>query len=174
MKLSRFVATAAGVGLLRPAPGTWGSLAAIALGVFLHRLGHFPLLALATCAAVALGFWSVTREVEGKDDKDPSELFDIWGSTVNRAARLEQAGAAGMINISEDARVHVKDFFDLESRGAILTKEKQGVDMYFVTGAHTSLRSGEQSLLQSFAERYRVYFQETLDHLPDSMLGQRG
>ena len=74
MKLSRFVATAAGVGLLRPAPGTWGSLAAIALGVFLHRLGHFPLLALATCAAVALGFWSVTREVEGKDDKDPSEI----------------------------------------------------------------------------------------------------
>ncbi|MEZ5441322.1 MAG: adenylate/guanylate cyclase domain-containing protein [Lysobacterales bacterium] len=100
--------------------------------------------------------------------------FDIWGSTVNRAARLEQAGAAGMINISEDARVHVKDFFDLESRGAILTKEKQGVDMYFVTGAHASLRSSEQSLMQSFAERYRVYFQESLEHLPSSMLGQAG
>lgn len=97
--------------------------------------------------------------------------FDIWGSTVNRAARLEQAGAVGRINISEDARVHLKDFFDLDSRGAILTKEKQGVEMYFVTGPHESLRNARQPLQQAFAERYRVYFQEPLEHLPASMLG---
>ena len=100
--------------------------------------------------------------------------FDIWGTTVNRAARLEQAGAAGRINISEDARVHVKDFFDLESRGAIQTKEKVGVDMYFIEGPHNSLRKGRVPLQQAFAERYRVYFQEPLVDMPASMLAAAG
>ncbi|MFN4172451.1 MAG: phosphatidylglycerophosphatase A, partial [Pseudorhodobacter sp.] len=46
--MSRLVAIFFGVGLLRPAPGTWGSAAAIGLGLILHRIGHFPLLLAAT------------------------------------------------------------------------------------------------------------------------------
>lgn len=98
--------------------------------------------------------------------------FDIWGSTVNRAARLEQGGKPGRINISEDVRLHVKDFFELESRGAIVTKDGQGVEMYFVDGPRQSLVDGDKSLLEAFRERYNVYFQETLQGLPESMLEQ--
>ena len=72
--MTRIITTFCYVGLLRPASGTWGSLAALALGVLLHRIGHFPLLALATLAVIPLGFWAVAHEVAGRDDKDPSEI----------------------------------------------------------------------------------------------------
>lgn len=74
MKVSRAAAIWFGVGLLRPAPGTWGSAVAVAIGVGLHRIGHFPLLAIATGLVTALGFWSVKAEVAGKADKDPAEI----------------------------------------------------------------------------------------------------
>lgn len=95
--------------------------------------------------------------------------FDIWGSTVNRAARLEQGGEAGKINISESARAHVRDLFELLPRGEIKTKDKQGVDMYFVQGPHKSLSNSRLPLREAFAERYDVYFRETLTSFPATM-----
>lgn len=74
MTPARFISTVFGVGLLRPASGTWGSLVAVLAGVEIHRFGHFPLLALATLVVIPLGFWAVARDVAGKDDKDPSEI----------------------------------------------------------------------------------------------------
>lgn len=63
-----------GAGLLRPAPGTWGSAVAVALGLLLHRIGHFPLLAAATVAVTATGFWAVGRHTQGMTDPDRSEI----------------------------------------------------------------------------------------------------
>ncbi|MDO5529716.1 MAG: phosphatidylglycerophosphatase A [Paracoccus sp. (in: a-proteobacteria)] len=63
-----------GVGLLRPAPGTWGSAAAVLLGLGLHRIGHFPLLAAATIAVTAAGFWAVRVHTAGLSDPDRSEI----------------------------------------------------------------------------------------------------
>ncbi|GAB5446098.1 phosphatidylglycerophosphatase A family protein [Gymnodinialimonas sp.] len=71
--MTRLIATLGGVGLLRPAPGTWGSLAGVALGVVLHFLGGFWLLFLATFGVTALGFWAVAAEV-GDSADDPSEF----------------------------------------------------------------------------------------------------
>ena len=68
------LATWFGVGHLRPAPGTWASALAILLGMILHRLGHFPALALATGAAVALGLWAIAGWTAGMADKDRSEI----------------------------------------------------------------------------------------------------
>lgn len=62
------------VGLLRPAPGTWGSLAALAAGLAIDRWLGFPVLVLATLGVTAVGFWAVARAVEGQADKDPSEI----------------------------------------------------------------------------------------------------
>ena len=74
MTATRLIATFGGAGLLRPAPGTWGSAAAVALGILLHGIGHFPLLLIATTVVTPLGFWAVAREVADRDDKDPSEI----------------------------------------------------------------------------------------------------
>jgi phosphatidylglycerophosphatase A len=70
--MSRAVATVFGVGLLRPAPGTWGSAVALGLGVVIDRFAGFPGLALATLAVTLLGFWACAR-VCGPGE-DPSEV----------------------------------------------------------------------------------------------------
>ena len=58
--------------------------------------------------------------------------FDIWGDTVNVAARIEQAGEGGRINISGEAYDLVKDVFHCQYRGKIFAKNKGEIDMYFV------------------------------------------
>ena len=63
-----------GAGLLLPAPGTWCSAIAVLLGVLIHRLGHFPLLAAATITVTVAGFWAVRLHTAGMDDPDRSEI----------------------------------------------------------------------------------------------------
>jgi len=58
--------------------------------------------------------------------------FDIWGDTVNIAARVEQAGEGGKINISGEAYAIVNQFFPCHYRGKIAVKNKGEIDMYFV------------------------------------------
>lgn len=72
--MSRLVAIFFGVGLLRPAPGTWGSLAALILGALINRYFGFPALVAATALAILAGFWSVRRELALRPGEDPSEF----------------------------------------------------------------------------------------------------
>ncbi|MCC6412744.1 MAG: AAA family ATPase [Saprospiraceae bacterium] len=58
--------------------------------------------------------------------------YDIWGSTVNIASRMESSGAAGKVNISEATYELVKDHFQCSHRGKIEAKNAGLVDMYFV------------------------------------------
>lgn len=58
--------------------------------------------------------------------------YDIWGDTVNIAARMEQSGYPGKINISEATYEIIKDEFECEYRGKIEAKNKGKIDMYFV------------------------------------------
>ncbi|MBK9249825.1 MAG: tetratricopeptide repeat protein [Ignavibacteria bacterium] len=58
--------------------------------------------------------------------------YDIWGDTVNTAARMEQNSEAGKINISEPTYTLVKDRFTCEYRGEIDAKNKGKLKMYFV------------------------------------------
>ena len=72
--MDRMIVTWFGAGLMKPAPGTWGSLVAVALGVLIHWWGNFPALAVATLAVTALGFWSIARYTRGMEDPDRSEI----------------------------------------------------------------------------------------------------
>jgi class 3 adenylate cyclase len=66
--------------------------------------------------------------------------YDIWGDTVNTAARMEQHGEPGSINISESTYELVKDDFACTRRGKITAKHKGEVEMYFVeTGVRARL-----------------------------------
>jgi len=60
--------------------------------------------------------------------------YDIWGDTVNTAARMEQNSEAGKINISERTYELVKDEFNCEYRGEIDVKNKGKMKMYWVNG----------------------------------------
>ena len=58
--------------------------------------------------------------------------YDIWGDTVNTAARMEQNCEAGKINISETTYELVKDNFSCNYRGEISAKGKGLLKMYYV------------------------------------------
>jgi phosphatidylglycerophosphatase A len=72
--MTGLITTVFGVGHLRPAPGTWGSLAAVLMAWGLHELGGFWLFFIATLAVTGIGYWATTVETAGKADKDPSEI----------------------------------------------------------------------------------------------------
>ncbi len=60
--------------------------------------------------------------------------YDIWGDTVNTAARMEQYCEKGRVNISESTHELVKDKFTIVQRGKIAVKNKGELNMYFVEG----------------------------------------
>ena len=60
--------------------------------------------------------------------------YDIWGDTVNTAARMETNSEIGKINISQSTYELLKDKsgYEYEHRGKIEAKGKGELDMYFV------------------------------------------
>ena len=60
--------------------------------------------------------------------------YDIWGDTVNVAARMEQNGKEGKINVSEQVYNLLKDEISFEHRGKLPVKNKGDIDMYFYEG----------------------------------------
>lgn len=72
----------------------------------------------------------VTAGVVGKN----KFAYDIWGTTVNTASRMESSGAAGRVNISGATYELVKDRFITEPRGKVQAKNMGEIEMYFVNG----------------------------------------
>ena len=64
--------------------------------------------------------------------------YDIWGDTVNTAARMEQNSEAGKINISERTFELVKNDFNCVYRGELDVKNKGMMKMYWVTSPRPS------------------------------------
>lgn len=82
-KWAWWVATGLGSGHLRPAPGTWGSLAGLLAWVLLVRLApglfHLAWLGLFTLALTLLGVWTSGRVAQEAGQKDPSFIvIDEW------------------------------------------------------------------------------------------------
>ncbi|GAA4471036.1 hypothetical protein GCM10023189_60820 [Nibrella saemangeumensis] len=66
--------------------------------------------------------------------------YDIWGDTVNMAARMEQHGEAGKVNISETTFLLIKDRFRCSFRGKIAIKHKGNLNMYFAESVTPELK----------------------------------
>ena len=72
--MSKLIATFFYVGYLRPAPGTWGSLAALPVAwVLITYTGLYGLI-FASAIAYALGLWATKLQTAGTDNHDPSEI----------------------------------------------------------------------------------------------------
>jgi class 3 adenylate cyclase len=99
--------------------------------------------------------------------------FDIWGDTVNYSSRMEASGEANRINLSDRTYSRVKDFFDCEYRGKVVTKEKRELDMYFANGILPGLVNGSAEVPPlPFLRRYKVYFQKDPPAFPAFLVGQ--
>ncbi len=58
--------------------------------------------------------------------------YDIWGDTVNVAARMESGSEAGRINLSETTYEKIKEKYPCTFRGEIEVKGKGAIKMYFL------------------------------------------
>ena len=58
--------------------------------------------------------------------------YDIWGDTVNLAARIQEACEPGCINISEATHREIQYTFKCRYRGKLPAKNKGDIEMYYV------------------------------------------
>lgn len=78
-----WVATWGGSGLLKPAPGTWGTLGGLPFGILFLVLGGPTVLALAAIALFPIGLWATRRVEAMTGDHDSGfivvdEVVGIW------------------------------------------------------------------------------------------------
>ena len=72
--MSHLIATFFYIGHLRPAPGTWGSLAALLLGYVIVQTAGVLGLCMGIMITCIMGWWATAAQTKGKDDHDPSEI----------------------------------------------------------------------------------------------------
>lgn len=65
--------------------------------------------------------------------------YDIWGDTVNTAARMEQTGVPGKINVSEVTHRILKEKYHFTYRGEVEAKNMGELRMYFLEGKKYSI-----------------------------------
>lgn len=80
----RMINTAGYIGTLPKAPGTWGSLAAVLIGWLIDRWLGTTVLAVATIAVTALGFYTLHKALAARPGEDPSEyvIDEVAGQWV--------------------------------------------------------------------------------------------
>ncbi|WP_415402758.1 phosphatidylglycerophosphatase A [Tateyamaria sp. SN3-11] len=96
--IARMIGTVGGVGYLRPAPGTWGSAAALPLAWAVHVVAGFPALAILCLALFAAGWWATAQMTAGQSDHDPSEIVvdEVVGQWIALAPILYVGWSPGL------------------------------------------------------------------------------
>ena len=111
-----------------------------------------------TMEAKGLDYWDVrigvhsgplTAGVVGKR----KFAYDIWGDTVNTAARLESHGKPGRINVSQQVFEQIRHAFDCTHRGEIRAKGKGKMDMYFVEALRSDFTIPQQAPALTLEEK---------------------
>lgn len=64
--------------------------------------------------------------------------YDVWGDSVNVAARMESQGTPGKVNVSAATHDLVQDDFKFTARGEVEIKNMAPMKMYFVEGANSN------------------------------------
>ncbi len=104
-----------------------------------NALNHKPLWEL----RIGIHTGSVVAGVVGKK----KFAYDVWGDTVNVAARLQERGEVGKVNVSGDTYQYIKDYFVCEYRGKIEAKNVGKIDMYFVERLEQEYSEDELGLI---------------------------
>jgi len=72
--MSAAIATIFGIGYLRPAPGTWGSLFAVVLAILLVETFGIIGFVFALVSICVFGWWATSKYLQQIKTKDPSEV----------------------------------------------------------------------------------------------------
>lgn len=71
--------------------------------------------------------------------------FDIWGSTVNKASRMESNSKSATITVSEDTYTLIKRFFECKPSGIFDNGRENPIPMYAVLGFAPIFADGSPS-----------------------------
>ena len=81
--------------------------------------------------------------------------YDVWGSTVNIAQRIETSGETWKVNISESTYEQIFPYFQCTDRGKIPTKNTGDISMYFVEGIKPHLSVKSEGIIPN--KKFREY-----------------
>lgn len=95
MSPSTVIATVFGSGYLRPAPGTWGSLASLPLAWMVAQWAGFFGLVFVGLICFFVGIWATAEYTKGQDNHDPSEVVidELVGQWIALAPVIYGANA---------------------------------------------------------------------------------
>ena len=69
-------------------------------------------------------------------------FYDVWGDTVNIAARMEQTDEVGKIQVTYETAERLRDCFALEERGLVDVRGKGRMRTWFLTGRKPTGKAG--------------------------------
>lgn len=72
--------------------------------------------------------------------------YDIWGSTVNQAQRMEMLGEPGKVTISGQTFQYIEPYFLCTFKGKVKSKSKGLIDMYTIEGIKPELSLDEKGI----------------------------
>jgi ligand-binding sensor domain-containing protein/class 3 adenylate cyclase len=92
--------------------------------------------------------------------------YDIWGSTVNQAQRMEMLGEPGKVNISGNTFKHIEPYFVCVFRGKAMSKSKGYVEMYSVEGIKPELSIDGKGLVpnEKFKQIMNLHFYSSINY----------
>lgn len=126
-------------------------LAALQIQDYISKLKH---------EAIANGtdYWDLrlginTGEVTAGVIGSERLAYDIWGSTVNQAQRMEMMGEPGRVTISGATFKHIEPYFECTYRGKVQSKSKGLIDMFTVERIKPELSQNGEGLFPN--ERFQ-------------------
>jgi len=130
--MKHLIATFLYVGHLRPAPGTWGSLAALPVAYVIYLYGGTLAVAVGALAAFGLGWWATIGETAASDDHDPShividEVAGQWIALLPVLIGIDRMGADPLaLYPGWIAAFVLFRLFDIWKPGPIGTADRRG------------------------------------------------
>jgi ligand-binding sensor domain-containing protein/class 3 adenylate cyclase/predicted metal-dependent HD superfamily phosphohydrolase len=92
--------------------------------------------------------------------------YDIWGSTVNQAQRMEMLGEPGKVTISGQTFTYIEPYFVCTFRGKVKTKSSGFVDMYTVDSIKPELSIDGKGVYpnEKFKQIVNLHFYSSINY----------
>jgi ligand-binding sensor domain-containing protein/class 3 adenylate cyclase/predicted metal-dependent HD superfamily phosphohydrolase len=92
--------------------------------------------------------------------------YDIWGSSVNRAQRMEMLGEPGKVTITGETFKLIEPYFECVFRGKAQSKSKNDIDMYSVERIKPQLSVNGEGIVpnERFQQIVNLYLYSSINY----------